>query len=632
MFIAPRHKVYLLVVCVLALMVWGAVPASASDLGGLNFTMAADPSTLTSPGTVNVTVRLANSGQTDILTPLSLYDADNNLVTSFFDGGSLAQLKVGETQTWQGTYAVTQAQLDAGKIIFTVKAAVVDTQGNVANVALPAEAVLTYTGEKIDLSISRTIDPEVVRKDAMVKVLYELVNNGNVRLVDIRVREHSSISTTTQTVASLEPGASAVVTFEKKASTTDLTSHPNITYKKDGDRETLRATLDTLTIPAARPNLKLSLTADQTAVSIGDKVTLTLDMQNTGNVSYSNVVVTDAALGEVFTNVDIPAGQTLTRAKEVTMLATATYRFNLALNDNTGVSQTEQTNEVKVSAYDPSQIVRMSLVLSSDRDAIDSVPGIIRFNVEVTNNSDFALENVKVFQGATQIYTIASLLPGQSMNINREYQVSQSGKFQFTATAVDAQDNTQTFTSNTLDIPFVPATPAPTMQTPVTVPPVITLSPVPVEIGGVTGSQGVNVLMILTWVAGILFAGSFVLFAISTAMRAKQRRQSESAYDHLALEPKRDFSDPDTYSDDKSEPAAEDSIKPAVPEMPLPETEMPHDKYLKQDLPAETVEQPSDDSPQPVTDEGGYRLTRDAEDAVPESEQRTRRSGKRRQG
>lgn len=218
MFIAPRHKVYLLVVCVLALMVWGAVPASASDLGGLNFTMAADPSTLTSPGTVNVTVRLANSGQTDILTPLSLYDADNNLVTSFFDGGSLAQLKVGETQTWQGTYAVTQAQLDAGKIIFTVKAAVVDTQGNVANVALPAEAVLTYTGEKIDLSISRTIDPEVVRKDAMVKVLYELVNNGNVRLVDIRVREHSSISTTTQTVASLEPGASAVVTFEKKAS------------------------------------------------------------------------------------------------------------------------------------------------------------------------------------------------------------------------------------------------------------------------------------------------------------------------------------------------------------------------------------------------------------------------------
>lgn len=630
MFIAPRHKVYLLVVCVLALMVCVAVPASASDLSGLNFTMAVDPGTLTSPGAVNVTVRLANSGQTDIMTPLSLYDADNNLVTSFFDGGSLAQLKVGETQTWQGTYAVTQAQLEAGKIIFTLKAAVVDTQGNVANVALPAQAALTYTGEKVDLAFNRTIDPEVVRKDAMVKVLYELVNKGNVRLVDIRIREHSSISTTTQTVAALEPGASASVTFEKKASTADLTSHPNITYRKDGDRATLRATLDALTIPAARPNLKVNLTADQTSVSIGDKVNLTLDMQNTGNVSYSNVVITDAALGEVFTNVDIPSGQTVTRTKEVTMLATATYRFTLALNDNTGISQTQQTNEVKVSAYDPSQIIRLSLVLSADRDAINAVPGIIRFNVEVTNNSDFALKNIKILQGATPVYTIASLLPGQSINVNREYQLSQSGKFQFTATAVDAQDNTQSFTSNTLEIPFVPSTPAPTLETPVTIPPVVTLTPVPVETTGVTGSQGVSVLMILTWVAGILFAGSFVLFAISTFARAKQRRQSESAYDHLALEPKRDFSDPATYSEEKTGSKDEDSVRAAVPEAPLPETEMPHDKYLKQDLPAETVDQPADDSPQPVTDEGGYRLTREGEDAAPEGEPRTRRSDKRR--
>lgn len=641
MSIAPRFKVYLLVLCLTALCLALVLPASATELTGLNFTMEVDPSTMTSPGKTTVKVRLANSGQTDITLPLSLYDADDKIVPSFFDGGTLSQLKVGETQVWSGEYAVTQAQLDAGKLIFTLKAD--STQSAGSTISFPAEASLTYIGEKVDLSIKRVVEPEVVRKGDTVTILYELVNNGNVRLTDIRVREHSSISNKTETVASLEPGANATVKFEKKASTNDLASHPNITYKKDGSKETLRMALDNLVIPSARPNLKLTLSADQTSVNIGDKVVLTLVLQNDGNVSYSNVTVSDAKLGEVFANIDIPAKQTITRTKEVTMQETTNFLFDVSLKDNTGREQKEKTNELKVSAYDPAKMVRLTLEMTANKASIDTVPGEIEFTVNVTNNSDFEVKDIKIKQGATQVYTIASLAPGATMNITRMYQVSQSGKFQFTAEAVDSQKNIQTFTSNAIDIPFVPATPAPTKEVYVTIPPVVTYTPVPAETTGLSGSQGVNALLILTVAVGVLFGISALLFGVSTIMRARARRQSDAAYDHLSREPKRDYLDPNTYTEGK-EKTPEVSPETVDGTLEKVEVELPHTKYLKEDLPAdeaipaekateaeETLVQ-TEPLTEPPTEAGGYRLTRENEmkdePAAPQTEHRSRRASK----
>lgn len=626
MVIAPRFKVYLSVLVVLALLITGAC-ALAQEVGmaGLSFTMETDPATMTAPGKTKVTVRLANSGQADITTPMALYDGDNKPVTSFFDGGTLSVLKVGETKTWSGEYAVSKAQLEAGKIIFTLKSSVVDGAGNVAQVNLPAEAKLTYIGEKVDLTIKRTVTPEVVRKDQTVTVLYELVNGGNVKLTDIKLREHASISSKTETIKSIEPGNSASVKFEKKAGTADLQSHPNVTYKKEGSKEMLRATLDTLVIPAAKPNLKLNLAAEPSSVNIGDKVTLTLTMQNDGNVAYEGVTVKDKKLGEIFTNVDIPAKQTVTRTQEVTMLETTTFQFQLGLKDNTGKEQTEKTNELKVSAYDPAKMIRLTVEVSADRESILTVPGEIYFTTVVTNNSDFEVKNIKLLHGANRVYTIAALAPGRSAKMTREYALSQAGKYQFAAEAVDSQNNTQRFESNTLEIGYTPATPRPTAEVHPTVEPVVTYTPVPATQN--TGSNSVNALFVLTAVVGALFAVTFLLFAASTLMRLRASRQSEAAYDHLSRSMKRDFSDASTYSADEAvQPADEPEAESA-----LDEQELPHAKYLKEET-AEEVKATEEEVARKIEDEGGYRLTRSAETREeadrPAVEARTRRASK----
>ena len=632
MVIAPRFKAFLSVLVAMILMA-SCVCALAEQTGmeSLSFTMEADPATMTAPGKTKVTVRLANSGQEDITTPMALYDGDNKPVTSFFDGGTLSVLKVGETKTWSGEYAVSKAQLEAGKIIFTLKASVVDASGNVAQVNLPAEAKISYIGEKVDLTINRTVTPEVARKDQVVTVQYELVNNGNVKLTNVKLREHASISSKTETVKSIEPGSSATVKFEKKAGTGSLQSHPNVTYKKDGGKEIFRATLDALDIPNAKPNLKLNLTADNTSVNIGDKVTLTLTMQNDGNVSYSGVTVKDKKLGEIFTNVDIPAGQTVIRTQEVTMLETTEFQLDLALKDNTGKEQNEKTNALKVSAYDPAKMIRLSVELSADRESIMTMPGEIYFTTVVTNNSDFEVKNIRLLHGANKVYTIGALAPGKSAKMTREYSLSQAGKYQFTAEALDSQNNTQRFESNALQIGYAPATPKPTAELVATVEPVVTYSPIPTQEGA--QSNGLNALLVLTTVIGVLFVIAFLTFLASTLMRLRAARQSEAAYDHLSRSVKRDFSDASTYAEEEKpqEDTAPESEESEEKPNDLPdEPELPHTKYLKEEPQPENEQ----DVQTPVaeeTEEGAYRLTRneaDTQDDRPPEAPRVRRATK----
>ena len=121
--------------------------------------------------------------------PISLYDPDGKLVTAFADGGSLPRLPAGESHTWQGQYAVKQSQLDEGKLVYTLRYNTKDALGAVVEQNLPATAIISFTGERVDLKVNRTITPEVVRRGKEVTIIYDLVNQGNVKLTNIDIQE-----------------------------------------------------------------------------------------------------------------------------------------------------------------------------------------------------------------------------------------------------------------------------------------------------------------------------------------------------------------------------------------------------------------------------------------------------------
>jgi len=624
---SPLYRVLLISLLMISLLLPAAAGQASQE--GLNFTVSVEPASLTAPGTVTVSARVSNAGTTDLTTPMSLYDPDGKLVTGFSDGGSLMSLPSGENYLWQGQYEVKQKQLDEEKLVYTLRYSTQDAAGNLIEQNLPATAEIKFTGEKVDLRVTRTITPEVVRRGKEVSILYELVNQGNVKLNDITIRENRLISTRTQTVKSLEPGASEKITFTKQNVTGDVSSSALITYRKEGDRKTEQITMEAVAIPLAKPGLQYTLTSDKTQYNIGEAAMLTLTIKNAGNISYSNITVTDPALGDVFTNVQVDAGQTRELQKEVTLNKSTTYAFTLHLEDNTGTKQTEKVPELKLSAYAEGQMLRLNLTLTSNRESITSMPGDITFHLSVTNDSNTPAKNIRIYHGNTSIYTINELAPGQSTVLSRDYSLSQPGKYQFRAVATDSQNNPVEFTSNEMNIGYVAPTPTPEKEVIATPRPAVTHSPIPADYSP-SGGQSKNILFILTLTLGGLFALSTVLLGVSAAIRANARAKSNAAFDTFELAGgARDY----TAEPDEDRKAVEELVEEAgenAVETAEIEEDLPHKKYLK---PTEGTE---DKAPLTSDEEGAFRLTREdsQEDPAPapegsepaDSEPRSRRA------
>ena len=565
-----------------------ALPAMADD--NINFTLSVEPSSLTAPGPVTVSVRVVNAGETDMTEPVMLYDPSGALVPTFGDGGQ-ALIKKGDYVTAQHTYNVTQQQLDEGKLTYMLSYNDVDASGNVVVKSLSASAALTFTGTAPRLTVNRTIDPEVVRNGKTATVQYELYNSGNVEIKNIRVEENTSISANAQTVTSLAPGERKTIKFTATMRQNDLTSRGKVTYKA-GD-ESLSQELPAVTIPKANPGLVLDeiLTADKTSIENGDTVTLTLTIKNNGNITYSNISVTDAKYGEIFTNLTLGPGETLVREKQFTLSESTSFKYSVTLPDNTGATNVISSNEVKISVYNPGQMMHLTLDATASTATVAQVPADVRFTLKLTNNSSQTAKNT----------TVSELAPSQTVTIERDFTISQAGKFRFTASIKDALDNTQTFDSNEITIAYAAPTAAPTAMPQVTVAPLVTVTVAPIEVLEPVASQTSGYLRTAALVFAGLFGVSFLLFAVSTVMRAKRRSTSRNAYDHMDLAERRDYTEPARYG--------EADIADTEPETaPDVLSEKPSDEILKEDAP-QPVKQQSDDG-------GAYRLTR--EDSQPQ--------------
>ena len=579
----------------------------------VDFIMEISPASLTEPGEVSVSLRVANTGSSDMLDPVSLYDPDGQLVASFGDGGSCL-LSAGAFRTWKGVWQVTQEQLDAGEFAYTLKYHLTDASGQLVETTRQAVARVEYAGERVKLSVSRTISPEVVRSGNKASVMYELVNSGNVDLKDIRVKEN--ISKTAQTVSALKAGEKKTLTFTSKIGNADLTSNATITYKASGSTKTLTEKIENAPIPLARPNLKITLSSPAQGVNIGEAATLVVTFQNDGNVSYSNVSVKDEKKGEIFTNLSIPAGATVTEQKEFILMEPATFKITATLPDNTGETKTMTTDPLTIGVFDPEKTLLLTLNLSSSQESIHEVPADVRFTLVVTNNSNIQADNIAISHGTMSICSIASLAPGVSATVTRDFTLSQAGKFRFTATVKDSMQNTVSFDSNTLQITYAAPTAAPTQVPVETVAPPVLLTPAPAD---TVLYQTRNGLMTVAVAVGALFGAGLVLFLVSTAVRMRKKSKSNAAYDHLDLAERRDYTEPaeedgDTDSAFDQEYRVQDADE-AVPD----EAALPHEKLVKPLEKAAETDAPAAENMPAADGAGGYRVSRADETAAPET-------------
>ncbi len=569
----------------------------------VSVTIQVTPDSLTAPGEVNVSLRVSNPSSADMIAPVTLLDPAGSVVASFGDGGSYI-LKSGDSRSWEGKWNVTQAQLDAGAVTYTLRYHLEDASGSLVEVNKQAQARISFMGERVNLAVNRVINPQVVRSGGQATVTYELYNSGNVDLTDIRVQEN--ISKSAKTVKTLSAGERATVQFTSRIGNADLKSSAVITYKAADSSQTQKITVEETAIPLAKPDLKIELSSPTAGVNVGEAATLVITFTNAGNVSYSNVTVSEAKRGEILTNLSIPAGATVTERKDFILMEPTVFKVTATLPDNTGETKTLSSKELNIGVFDPEKQLLLTLNLTSDQQAVTAVPADVQFHLTVTNNSNIKAEKIAITHGNTPIYTIDSLEPGGSMVLDRDVRISQAGQFRFTASLKDSMNNTVTFESNTIRIALDRSTPAPTAVPVATVAPPVMVTAAPADS---LLSQGRSALLTAAMALGALFAAAFVLFIASTIVRLHKRSKSKSAYDHLDLAERRDYTE---VSDDgfeeetvdetaRQEEAAEEAAEPIV---------LPHEQVLNQ---AEEEARNAAPDPQDIPDpdeEGGYRVSR----------------------
>ena len=568
---AMKRRLIVCLVMILALVAGLASTAAAeAEVDSLKVSIELSSSKLAEPKEITVSIQVTNTGDADMPGPVTLYDPSGKMVEEF---GS-PTLTAGASKSWSGKWNVTQSQLDSGKLTFKLKYSLYNAAGELVNKTYNFSHPLTYTGAVTSVEINRTITPTTARKGQTVSVTYDVINTGNVDITDVSIKEDKSISSKSGTIASVPAGEKGSYSFTVTMGTKDLTSQATITYKAGG--KTLTEKKDAATIKYGEVKLTAALSASKKGGVPGDTVKLTLTLKNTGSADYQNVTVTDAVLGELFTGQTVPAGQTVTLEKDITITDSADYQFTVTGQDASGENVETATDRVSVKAVDPAKQVVLQVDASADRETVYTLPGTVKFRVTVTNVSAVDVSDVAVYASGVQLYSFPSILAGESRDFTRDVSVSMAGQYRFDAKVKNQLNETETFESNIIHIAFAQPTPEPT-DAPIVTPPMPTYEDIPTDDGlpayvdTVQRALGIAYRVLL-----VLAAICLLLLAIGVVRRMQAIHESNKAQDHLERGSYRDYTQPapkgreEKKSSRKDEPVArpigEDKEEPALPD------------------------------------------------------------------
>lgn len=464
---AMKRIMFMCVTALLALVLCAPLLMAEAEqtTGIITYTMELSNNRFTRPEEVTVTIKATNVSDQDMPGPVTLYYPDGIMVEEFGN----PTLAAGQSQTWTGTWQITENELQRGRLTFSLRWYEYDSAGEIGQRGVNFAKTIIYVEAEPSLEVNRYITPSMAREGQEVNVVYEVVNTGTVDITNVTIRENSDISKASGSILTVPAGERASYTFTVKMAKKDLTSSATITYRAGSNTGTI--TKEESVIKYGDIKLTATLKADKKGGVAGDTVKFTLTLKNTGSADYSNVSVSDAVLGEIFSGTSVPANKTVTLEKEITITGSQSYQFVISGQDVSGASIETATERVSIVEIDPSKAISLTVEASSDREVVYALPGVVRFKVKVTNNGQNDVENVSVSSaGGVTLYQFDVIKAGQTREFVRDASISLGGQFRFDATVKDELEETQTFNSNIVMIAYEMPTPVPT-DIPIVTPP-----------------------------------------------------------------------------------------------------------------------------------------------------------------
>ncbi|WP_146828778.1 DUF7507 domain-containing protein [Aeromicrobium flavum] len=256
----------------------------------LDVTLAHGPAAITAAGQVIAyTYAVRNAGNVS-LTKLAVTDALGTTVSC-----PSASLAPGATTTCTSSHVVTQADVDAGKVVNTATGAARDPRDAAVedDSAEVEKAIAASASVVIELSQSAAA---VTKAGDGILYLYSVQNSGNLTLDDVEVTD--TLGTTITCATTIAPGATILCSSTRALTQADVdrgrvdntasvTAKPARGADVDDDSRPVVKTI------AADPELTTVVVAAGSPTKQGDEIAYTATVENTGNVTVDHLVATD---------------------------------------------------------------------------------------------------------------------------------------------------------------------------------------------------------------------------------------------------------------------------------------------------------------------------------------------------
>ncbi len=325
-------------------------------------TKTASPTTVTTVGqTVTYRFSVTNTGNVT-LTAVHVNDSQTAPAGSLTSGPTCTAttLDPGASTTCSATYTVTQADLNNGSINDTATAS--GTPPSLTPVtSAPSSASVTAT-QTGTLALTKTASPTTVSAVGQrVTYTFTVTNKTNVRVANVAVTDTQAFpagpltSGPTCTATTLEPAASTTCTATYTVTQADLDNGSLVDFAvataTTATGTTLTSNTATATVTATQtPGVKITKTASPTTVTtVGQTVTYTFLVTNTGNVTLTGLAVADTQAAPAGTLGSLPSCAT-TLAPAASTTCTATYAVTQADLDSGSINDTATATAIPPAA------------------------------------------------------------------------------------------------------------------------------------------------------------------------------------------------------------------------------------------------------------------------------------------
>ena len=414
--------------------------AEAGQDAALSIEFSVQPVAMVAPGDVTMTFVLHNRTGNPV----------HNIMLASADGllsEPIGQLGPGESQTLVRPHAVTEAELDAGQIAYTISHDAQAPGGERAAYAL--SAAIAKGEPKPDASFTRQLSSDYVTPGGLVTVTYKIVNTGNVPLNALRIRD--SLGDFTGRLEQLAVGDAK--TFISRVTLTEAAeSAPVLEYTASTGEEFSRS-LDAMPVNIADSALDISFSVGQ-SVFDRDTADAILILTNTGNVAYSGITVVDDVYGGVIADaVSLPSDSgPVEIAHTYPLRGEGEYRWRITGISEAGEALDLRTNTLTVSAEPVDEQVSITLQAMPRTPRINRA-GRVAFDFSIANTGSVMARDAALYEvNLGEIRRLAVLPAGAPVACSAEFDVTADAQFTFYLNYTDADGHQRTVTSAPVDV------------------------------------------------------------------------------------------------------------------------------------------------------------------------------------